>query len=362
MKLFDATARLMTVGMRRNFPIDRPNRILIANAGHLGDLIMTSAILPVLRSAFPTVEIGVLTGSWGRPSVDRHPEVAWVHEFDHLLLNRSGDSRRDKLMRHFRTRRCAYREIRAVGYDVAIDVRFNPGNYLQFLRKCRIPARIGYTSGGSGPFSTHAIDMDERHLHVTSRFFNLLAPLGVRDSARDLMRTSMPPIPEGERLLEGPYAVLHPGTYDVFKQWPTESWRLLAKRLNSEGIALALTGTGEEQKRLAEEIRLAVPSAVNLVGALGWWDYVRAIEQAQLVVCVDTVAQHIAAAVGTPVVALMPGMIGYQWSPFGSRAAGLTDALDCVPCHLSSGCAGMECIRNLDAQRVHLAARELIGR
>lgn len=292
--------------------------------------------------------------------VHGHPAISWTHTFDHVLLNRTGATRAERLKRHFRTRKRALSEIREVGYDVAIDLRFNPGNYFQFLRKCRIPVRIGYGSGGSGPFLTHCLPMDERPLHVTDRFFDLLAPLDVRSESKVRMKTSLPFIPGLPPAANGPYAVLHPGTYDAYKEWPIEHWRLLGKRLESEGLALVITGTGDDQAKLAETIRLGVPSAISLVGQLDWNGFVSAIHQAKVVVCVDTVAQHIAAAVGTPVVALMPGMIGFQWTPFGPYASGLTDQLPCVPCHRPAGCEGMECVRNLDAQRVHHEAITLI--
>src|SRR5262249_44472280 len=67
----------------------RPRRLLLANGAHLGDVLLSLAVLPVLHRAFPRARFGFLCGSWARCVPDRHALVSWVHVVDHWKLNRA---------------------------------------------------------------------------------------------------------------------------------------------------------------------------------------------------------------------------------------------------------------------------------
>ncbi|MBI5015041.1 MAG: hypothetical protein HZB55_06065 [Deltaproteobacteria bacterium] len=99
-----------------------PRRLLLANPAHLGDVLASTAVLPVLKSAFPNTSVGMLVGSWSVPLVANHPLVDQVHLFDHWYANRGSDAFPVKLRRHWLTRATALAEIRAVGYDTAVDL------------------------------------------------------------------------------------------------------------------------------------------------------------------------------------------------------------------------------------------------
>jgi ADP-heptose:LPS heptosyltransferase len=366
MKAFDGFAGILTLGMKRNFAVSPVKKLLIANAGHLGDLVMTTAIFPALRAQFPDLEIGILTGSWSRSVLAGHEDVSTVHVFDHVLLNRSSLSRKEKFKRHFETRKSALREIQAKGYDAVVDLRFNPGNFAQFLRKCRIPVRIGFTTGGSGPFLTHPRGMDESLVHVTERFFQLIEVLGVKAEHRGLMKTSIP-APAEEDLNEvrekiGPFeklAVLHTGATDEFKNWTEDGWRTAMRSLLAAGYRVVLTGAGAEQKQLNQRLLEGIEGPLDLCDALSWREYVATISLADVVITLDTIAGHLAAALGRPSVTLMPGIIGYQWEPYGRTSISLTEKLPCVPCHRTTGCEGMECILGVKPEAVLSAVEDL---
>jgi hypothetical protein len=65
-----------------------PRKVLVAIGGHLGDAIMATAILPIIRAGWPAAEVGVLIGSWAKPALDGHPLVSYIHEFNHWRTNR----------------------------------------------------------------------------------------------------------------------------------------------------------------------------------------------------------------------------------------------------------------------------------
>ena len=52
-----------------------PRRILLLNGTHIGDIIISTSILPILRSAYTSAEIGFMVGSWSSMVLKNHPEI-----------------------------------------------------------------------------------------------------------------------------------------------------------------------------------------------------------------------------------------------------------------------------------------------
>ena len=90
--------------------ISRPQKILLTNIAHLGDVVVATSVLPVLKSAFPDAEIGFLVGSWSQVVVHDHPMIKWVHSFDHVMHNRVAMPFWRKMLQHIQTRSKALKE------------------------------------------------------------------------------------------------------------------------------------------------------------------------------------------------------------------------------------------------------------
>jgi ADP-heptose:LPS heptosyltransferase len=144
----------------------------------------------------------------------------------------------------------------------------------------------------------------------------------------------------------------------ALKEWPAERWRELVQRLAAEGHHLVFTGTGEDQAR---KIRAAIadqPGCTDLCDRLSWPEFVAVTASARLVLTVDSVAGHLAAAGGTPVVVLMSGMNRIeQWKPLAERVSVVTQPVPCAPCHRSRGCEAMTCVRGIEVASVLGAIR-----
>lgn len=369
----DALLSCLTVTQRRDFPVQKPRRILLCNIAHLGDVVVATSILPVLREAFPEAEVGFLAGSWAQPILSAHPGVTRVHFLDHWMLNRAALSKQEKLRRYLRTRKQALREIRAAGYDAAIDLMWNLPNTLPLLYQARIPVRIGYGSGGFGPLATHCLPLRDDRLHVTQRHLALLKVLPLGALAGVPLIPELPP-PSAAAVAAAAcafqaasvqfqphgYLVFHVGTGASLKEWSPEKWRALAKRLAGPDRIIAFTGSGARDHALIAQSMDGLSYCVNLCDHLPWSSFVAAISQARLVVCVDTVAAHVASAMGTPCQVLFCGQWPYLWRPLGPESRILMEPVPCAPCHRSSGCTGMECLRSVTVKTVSEAAQALL--
>ncbi len=349
-----------------------PRRILLANGAHLGDVLIFSAVLPVLKREFPQIEIGVVVGSWANHIVTGHPLIQWVHVVDHWKHNRSGNSFLQKLLHYVRTRSRALAEIREVRYDVVIDFYYYFPNFIPMLWQAGIPIRIGYGSGGFGSLLTHEVEWRNRDCHVVDYHAALLRLLAVSEQSLHGLSPVLPPTSgDLEHRLEsmiaavdgGPcaYIVLHMGTGQIQREWPLTNWKRLAERLAEDGIRLVFTGTGADEAKKIASVIDGLQNCVDLCGKLSWPEFVTVVAGARLLVGVESLAGHLAAAVNTPCVFIKSGITHpLHWRPLTDQCEVLTATVSCSPCYRSNGCVAMDCVRGVEPNFVYEACNKLI--
>jgi heptosyltransferase-2 len=353
--------------------VEVPRRILVCIGGHLGDAVLASSMFSVLQAGYPEAALGVLSPSWSAPVFENHPTIHWRHTFDHWKTNRSG-SRLERWRQYRRSATRAVVEIKDNGYDMAIDLYPFFPNAARILSDAGVPIRVGYASGGGGPLYTHAVPWVNSPRHTVEQHLALIA--GVLENVPSTApHYDLPPIgveaeARGARLLEslslqrGRYIVLHPGSGSARKHWPVDRWREFVGRLREfeNDLRIVLTGNGSSDSAVIDAICAGDASLTSLCDrtALGELRYVLA--GAALVIGVDSVAVHLAAAADVPSIAIMAAMSDpAHWRPLGSHVRVLTNALPCAPCFRSAGCPTMNCVRDVTAGQVADVGLELLG-
>mgnify|MGYP006396728543 CR=1 FL=1 len=339
----------------------RPQRILLADWGHLGDVVTTFGAISILKERFPGVEIGMIVGNWGSAAIRNAGLVDRLHVIDHPLLNRSDQSRGEKLARYRETRRAQMPTIRAAGYEVGIDFYpFFPPAHPLFLQ-AGIPARLGYASGGFGSLLSGPADWPDADMPTAEHYRPLLDLLlgGEEPLAPGSLRpqrdraTLAPPPPE---LANGePYIVLHPGSGAAYKDWGFDNWRILASSLveRRPTVRLVVTGAGKDEVAMADRLAAQVPEIANLAGRLDWEGFVRVIADAAQVICPDTATGHVAALFDVPTVSIFTGTNNAaQWAPYTANVKVLMQPTRCAPCN-RPGCEAMACIRDVSPDDVY---------
>lgn len=123
---------------------------------------------------------------------------------------------------------------------------------------------------------------------------------------------------------KGQYVVLHPGgaanpgTTMLEKRWPVDRFTQVARALEDRGFTIVLSG-GPGDIEMIETIRGWIPAAVILAGQADLRTTAEVIRRADLFVGGDTGVSHIAAAVGTPVVAIFGPTNPRRYRPLGER-------------------------------------------
>lgn len=342
-------------GTSRSEPPMQPvRRILLLHPGHLGDIVISTSILAPLEQAFPGAAIDFVVGSWSATAL-QGLEIQHVHRIDHWRLNRTPISLPAKWARYWTSRRAALRSIRTVGYDVAICLLDENPDLLDVAWSAGIPVRVGWASSFFAPLSTRQVTRSPQSLsHQAVRQAQTLTAFGIAPTDPALLRSRVAPdTPDSlaevaaalgvPSLHSAPFCVLHAGAGAAMKQMPTGFWRHIAATLCTQHTLL-FTGRGEEERQAAAEIMQGLPNCINACDQLSWNGFVSALRAAERLYCVDSMAGHVAAAVGTPVIAAYQGAGGVsRWRPLTPLATVFTQHLPCAPCLLPNGCVAMPC-------------------
>lgn len=347
-----------------------PSRILLAAGGQLGDAVIATSAIKQLRSVFPLAEISMLCPPAAAPVLVGHRDLARIHTSDHWFWGRrtavaGGAMSKWSVSRH--GRRNSIEEIAAARYDMAIDLYPFYPNFSDVLFAAGIPIRVGYASAGGGPLLTHALEWPETRAHVSQQHSWLLSTCWpdreLPPPAYDLPSPLAPDAAAGDALMathelrDGGFVLLHPGTSNPLKRWPTGRWVELARRITG-GVGsipqrVILTGSGDADRAVVDEIVSRVEGSTSLCNATSLGVLRHVLARAHSVVAADSVAAHLAAAEGRPTIAIMAGMSDVEhWRPLGDHVTPLMSDAACSPCFRSRGCETMSCVRDVSVQQV----------
>jgi heptosyltransferase-3 len=173
---------------------------------------------------------------------------------------------------------------------------------------------------------------------------------------------------QSHALADASFVHVHPSSRWQFKCWPTERMAALIDALLGRGERVVMTSAPvEEERRMAAAIlqRAGLGNrVVDLSGKLSLKGLAALTARARLFVGVDSAPMHIAAAMGTPVVALFGPSGDAEWGPWGVRHRVVSSMLHrCRPCG-NDGCGGgkvSECLTTLPEAAVLAAVDDLLA-
>ena len=346
-------------------------RVLVTKLRHHGDVLLTSPVFSALKAHASHVELDALVYRETLPMLANHPAISEVFTVDR-------EWKRQGPLAQLRSESRLLGALRGRRYDLLVHLTEHPrGAWLRRLLGIRYgvapvrrdPPRLWRTS------FTHfyALPRTTRR-HTVELNLDALRRLGVHpeDEAKRLV---LVPGAEADAradallrshgLTRGGFIQMHPGSRWLFKCWPAAQVAQLIDRLIGEGERIVLTGAPDpREKSMIDAIlgRIAGP-AINLCGQLGLAELAALTARAKAFVGVDSAPMHIAAAVGTPAVAMFGPSGEIEWGPWMSVHRVVTsDVHPCRPCG-NDGCGGSkvsDCLTTLPVSRVHAALRELV--
>jgi len=354
-------------------PLQRPadaidfgalGRVLVVMLRHHGDVLLTSPVFTALKHAAPQVEVDALVYRETLPMLAFNPDLTRVHTIDRAW-KKSG------LLAHLRAERGLWSTLRARRYDLVVHLTDHQrGAWLvrALSPKHAVAPRLRDETGLVGHFwkstFTHRYANASSVVpgsalarrHTVEQNLDALRRLGLAIATPPPL--TMTPGDEGERDavallarlgLDGPFVAMQPTSRWLFKCWPVESNAALIAALLRRGETIVLSCAPDDRERA---MIAAIVAAVRAMPSLpierlkvaddgGTLNRLAAtIAKARLFVGIDSAPMHIAAAMGTPTVALFGPSGEFNWGPWQVAHRVVSHAtFTCRPCG-QDGCGG----------------------
>lgn len=354
-------------------PSPRP-RILLIRPDHLGDVLLSTPAMRLLRKVRPAAELHALVGPWSADVLETCEALDQV-----LTLPFPGFSRapnpnlRSPYVLAYETSR----KLRLLRYHAAIILRPDHwwGALVAFL--AGIPVRVGYALTDVEPFLTHSVVL--KHEHAVLQNARLVAQLtgqplteagldfrySVTETERAWVHGYLGEldVPASDRVI-----VLHAGAGTAIKQWDPERWAIVADRLARQAQARVILTGSEAEIPLARAIHgRMTESSFVMAGDTNIRTLAALLERAVLALGPDSGPLHLAAAVGTPTVALFGPADPNEFRPWGpaDRHLVLTSDIGCRPCRIldwtGDSPSNHPCVREITHERVVEAAHRAMN-
>jgi heptosyltransferase II len=339
-------------------------KILIRAANWIGDAIMSLPALRAVRQRFPDAEITVCAKPWvsalyeGERSIDRvmaiegaSGAVDWAAKW-----NLTGRLRRGN-------------------FDLAV---LFPNSFESAAVVCLAGVKriIGYARDGRSLLLSDAIPLPktgEIARHECFYYLELLRRAGLIETLPEVAEIRLDGIGDlrakGEERFEKlgvklPVIGVSPGAaYGSAKRWLPERFAESAARLAAEpGWAspgsVAVFGSTAE-KAMCEEVARAAGGR-NFAGTTALREFIEMTAACRVFLTNDSGAMHIASALGVPSVTVFGPTDEMATGPLGSVARLVREPVDCAPCLLRECPIDHRCMTRVTADRVVLAARQLL--
>lgn len=171
------------------------------------------------------------------------------------------------------------------------------------------------------------------------------------------------------RMGSGPWFGFHCGSFPDMKakRWPIENFAKLGDLLAARYRGTVIIFGGDGDRELAEDVAAMMKAEpVVATGRLSLLGSAAAVENCRLMVSNDSGLMHLAAAVGTPLVALFGPTSTDKNSPWTApdKARVVKADAQCSPCFelgMPIKCEDPHCMRSITVERVWEAVQELLG-
>ncbi|PYI41028.1 MAG: hypothetical protein DMC57_08930 [Verrucomicrobia bacterium] len=281
-------------------------KILLIQLRRLGDLILTTPAISALREHLPAAQIALAVPGESAPLL---PAIQGLRQ---TFLTKRGV--RDL---------SAWMEIRRAGFDCVVDFTRNDRSaWLTFLSGAPqriVSDRLKIKSKIRLRFYNEFVDCAMKQMHTADYYLALLQPLGISAGGNDPV-LELPAWARqhassiiADHIHHQPFAVFHPGSARAEKFWEPQRWAKIIEFASNE-LELFPVLSSAIQKKLRTTL-------LDLSGQLDLLSLAALIEQARLLVTVDSAPMHLASAAGTPQVILFGPTNPFHWRPRKSPAA-----------------------------------------
>ncbi|MCA0458684.1 MAG: WecB/TagA/CpsF family glycosyltransferase [Chloroflexi bacterium] len=349
-------------------------RYLIVQLADLGDLILSTPALSALREAKPDAHITLLTTAHTAPVIEGLQLVDEIITFDKKQFNGSrAFFQPANLRRIFALRNGNYD---AVVFFHHFTLKLGTLKFALIAFASGAKQRIGIDNG-NGWFLTHRLPDDGFGAkHQAQYWLDLVGLLGASPEPRPATVTVSPAETLSTRHSALSTVIIHPGSggYSLARRWDAAQFAALADALHEQYNAQIVLVGGQNDG--GDAIKAAMKTQpLDLTGQTTLAKLAGVIQAADLYIGADSGVMHLAAAVGTPLVAIFGPSNAEAWGPWtpSSKSVVVRSAPECSPCSyvghsigLREGCPARTCMRMVTVAHVldavkHITAEDFTG-
>lgn len=375
----------MSHGQGEGISPDSKAKILVVKLSDIGDVLTATPALRSLRRSFPHAHITALIPPHTREVLEGSHLVDEVILFEKAIF--------DRPLGVFSP--CAmaegvalFQRLRRGRYDIVIimhhlTTRWGAWKYALLALATGAKIRLGLDNGRGWFLTDRVQDFGFGAKHEVEYWVEVAGRLGAKPDYGSLefpLRSAIGGSGQaldtpGERLWGvGPMVAIHPGSgeYSRARRWPAQRFAQVARRLSQEdGARIVLVG-GPKEVDLAEEVARGLdmnPPPINLAGRTNLKELAAFLRSCSVFLGNDSGVMHLAAAVGTSVVALFGPSNHQAWGPWvgegrEGRAIVIRAELSCSPCFYTgrvlgtpAGCPTRPCLHAIAPEAVIRAVR-----
>jgi len=316
------------------------SRALIVRYSAIGDVVLATAPIVTFARAFPDARVDVLAGSIAHVLLQNNPYIAEVLPIDPKKAFWG-----------------VVKEIKDRKYNILINLQGN--NRSAFLSMFSgTEVRVGSHSGWSFAYDLFVKDINERK-HAVDFYYDVLS-LVVPDGPKVLPWIYLLPeeVDAARKMLKDRgvgdrFVCFNPAVSCISREWLPEYYVELGIYIRDRGYDIVLLGGHSEHDiELCGDIASGIgEGAFSLAGGLTLRELAAVSSLCELFFTGDTGPMHIAAAVGTRVVAFFGPSDPVRAHPLGDMHEVFVSGLPCVGCYKKE-CETRKCMRLITPRMV----------
>lgn len=236
--------------------------------------------------------------------------------------------------------------------------------------------RIGFANAreGSPMFYTQRVAVPSVPMHAVDRYLLVAEALGAtrptqprfefveRSKDRGAVETMLA---RAGIVAQQPWVAMNVSARWETKRWPAQHFAVVADRLSeAHALPVVLIGGPAERPESLAVTALMRTKAIDLTGQTPVGLLPGLLRRASVLVTNDSGPMHIAAAVGTPVVALFGPTDPVRTGPYGMGHVVLSHAVECRPCFRRdcTRAVSLECLTAVRPEQVVRAVEQQLER
>jgi len=338
--------------------------VLLIRLNDIGEVVMTLPCVDAVRRALPGARIGMLVSPPSHELLEYDDRINQIFVF-HKKLWRDGPT-----WRGVKQLGGLLRDLRKHRFDVAIDLQNTPStHWLAWASRAKFRAALESDYRSRCLLSWRApLAAGWGRTHNVERHFHLLSSVGLPTRGAEYNFALDPKAQEcvgaslRNELNPGkPSIVFQPGAGLPERCWPVDKFAELADRLMKEIDAQIIVHCGPNEDHLGERIRREVSKPVIIARRLTLQELGGLLSLCNLLVSNDTGPMHLAAAIGTPVVAVFGSTDPRLSGPYAASAEVISRHEDCSPCGIQKlACTHRRCLTELAVDDVYEGVLRLL--